>query len=375
MLTAHVERYISLRQTLGFKLRNTARRLQAFARFATARNDTHIRASTAVAWAAEAPSPSARHIRLRDVVHLARFLHAEASAHEVPPSALFPAPKVRPLPYIYAPEEVAQIVEAAGRLRRTYPLRREVYATLFGLIAATGLRVSEALDLRFDDLQPNGALLIRRTKFGKSRLVPLHPTVTDVLDRYLDRRRKLAVTTTCSFRQETDELPPVWCTTRSAAWFGSQGSPPRERGHAEFTIFVIHSQPGPCRHARHVASQCLVTSSRCDVHGAYGHRPHLLVPGSDTGADDRYCHRSRGAGRQGGRMTPIAPLITAFLREHMPIERGYSPHTCETYAHAFRLLFVLCQRPSGPTALSALPRADRRGPGAQLPDPHRATAW
>jgi hypothetical protein len=55
MLTAHVERYISLRQTLGFKLRNTARRLQAFARFATARNDTHIRASTAVAWAAEAP--------------------------------------------------------------------------------------------------------------------------------------------------------------------------------------------------------------------------------------------------------------------------------------------------------------------------------
>ena len=83
--------------------------------------------------------------------------------------------KVRPLPYIYVPEEVAQIVAAAGRLRRTYPLRREVYATLFGLIAATGLRVSEALDLRFDDLQPNGVLLIRRTKFGKTRLVPLHP--------------------------------------------------------------------------------------------------------------------------------------------------------------------------------------------------------
>jgi integrase len=69
-----------------------------------------------------------------------------------------------------------------------------VYATLFGLIAATGLRVSEALDLRFDDLQPNGVLLIRRTKFGKSRLVPLHPTAADALDRYLDRRRKLAVT-------------------------------------------------------------------------------------------------------------------------------------------------------------------------------------
>ena len=128
-----------------------------------------------MAWATEAPSPSARHIRLRDVMHLARFLHAEDAAHEVPSAALSPALKVRPLPYIYAPEEVAQIVVAADRLRRTYPLRREVYTTLLGLIAATGLQVSEALDLRFDDLQPNGILLIRRTKFGKNWLVPLHP--------------------------------------------------------------------------------------------------------------------------------------------------------------------------------------------------------
>lgn len=194
MLTTHVERYIALRQTVGFRLRNTARHLRAFARFATAIGDTHIRSSTAVAWATAAPSPGARHSRLRDVVHLARFLHAEVPAHEVPPAALFPAPKLRRLPYIYAPEEVAQIVAAAGRLRQTYPLRREVYTTLFGLIAATGLRVSEALDLQFDDLQPNAVLLIRRTKFGKSRLVPLHPTVADALDRYLDRRRMLAVT-------------------------------------------------------------------------------------------------------------------------------------------------------------------------------------
>jgi integrase/recombinase XerD len=194
MLTAHIDRYVALRQTLGFGLRGVARRLHAFARFAAARGDTHIRTSTAVARATEAPSPSARHIRLRNVMHLARFLHAEDAAHDVPPATLFPAPKVRPLPYIYAPEEVAQIVAAAGRLRRTYPLRREVYTTLLGLIGATGLRVSEALDLRFDDLQPNGVLLIRRTKFGKSRLVPLHPTMTDALDRYLDRRRKLAVT-------------------------------------------------------------------------------------------------------------------------------------------------------------------------------------
>ena len=193
MLTAHIERYVALRQTLGFRLRGVARRLHTFARFAAARGDTHIRTSTSAAWAAEAPSPGARHIRLRDVVHLARFLHAEDLTHEVPPSGLFPASKVRPLPYIYPPEEVVRIVAAAGRLRQTYPLRRELYSTLFGLIAATGLRVSEALDLRFDDLQPNNVLLIRRTKFGKSRLIPLHPTVAEALNRYLDARRGLAV--------------------------------------------------------------------------------------------------------------------------------------------------------------------------------------
>ena len=77
MLTAHIERYVALRQALGFRLRDTARRLRAFARFATARSDTHIRTSTAVDWTVEAPSPGARYVRLRDVVHLARFLHAE----------------------------------------------------------------------------------------------------------------------------------------------------------------------------------------------------------------------------------------------------------------------------------------------------------
>jgi integrase len=87
-----------------------------------------------------------------------------------------------------------QLVGAASQLRASYPLRRQVYATLLGLIAATGLRISEALDLRFCDLLPEGVLQILRTKFGKSRLVPLHPTVAHALDRYLELRRGLAVT-------------------------------------------------------------------------------------------------------------------------------------------------------------------------------------
>jgi integrase/recombinase XerD len=193
MLTVHVERYVSLRQTLGYKLRNTSGNLHAFASFAAERGDTHVRAATAVDWATEGISPYNRHIRLRDVVLLARFLHAEDPIHEVPFNP-FHAPKCRPLPYIYASEEIVQLVEAASRLREYYPLRRRVYATLFGLIAATGLRISEALDLRLHDVLPDGVLQIRRTKFDKSRLIPLHPTAKHALDDYLEERRRLAVT-------------------------------------------------------------------------------------------------------------------------------------------------------------------------------------
>jgi integrase/recombinase XerD len=193
MLMEHVERYISLRQTLGFQLRELSGSLRGFARFAADRNDTHVRTSTAVDWATDAPSTHARYIRLRNVAHLARFLHAEDPNHEVPPN-LFHASTQRRLPYIYSPGEIAKLAAAASRLRESYPLRREVYATLLGLIAATGLRISEALGLRLHDVLPDGVLQIRRTKFGKSRLIPLHPTAVDALQRYLEHRRRLAVT-------------------------------------------------------------------------------------------------------------------------------------------------------------------------------------
>lgn len=204
MLTDHVERYLSLRQALGYKLRNTLRNLRAFASFAARRGDTHVRTSTAVDWATEGISPYNRHIRLRDVALLARFLHAEDSIHEVPFNP-FHAPKCRPLPYIYAPEEIVQLIGAVRRLRKSYPLRRRVYATLLGLIAATGLRISEALDLRLDDVLSNGVLQIRRTKFGKSRMVPLHPTAVHALDSYLQERRRLAVTDNHVFLSARDQ--------------------------------------------------------------------------------------------------------------------------------------------------------------------------
>ena len=194
MLIADVERYVGLRRSLGFKLREPSRHLQSFARFAAGKGDTHVRAATAITWAEMAPTRYSRHRRLGDVVRLSCFLHAEDAAHEVPPAGLFATPVTRPTPYIYAPDELVRILNAAGELRprKSSPLRHRTYVMLFGLIAATGLRVSEALNLTLDDLLPGGILRIRGAKFAKSRLVPLHETVAEALDRYLDARRLFA---------------------------------------------------------------------------------------------------------------------------------------------------------------------------------------
>ena len=194
MMIDDVERYIALRCSLGFKLAKTSRNLKAFAGYAADQGDTHIRIMTAIAWATAASTPDSRHRRLQEIAIFARFLHAEDTGHEVPPHHLFYRPKLRPAPYIYAAEELERMLDAAGNLRhqKPSPLRRHVYVMLLGLLAATGLRISEALNLRLDDLLPDGTLHIRQTKFNKSRLVPMHASVVAALDGYLRVRATVA---------------------------------------------------------------------------------------------------------------------------------------------------------------------------------------
>lgn len=194
MLRDATDRYIALRRTLGYKLVKTERHLRAFSDFAADRDETHIRAATVLRWLETvAGTPNTRARRMSEIILFARFLHAEDSRHEIPRADL-PRSQARPVPYIYTPDEIARILDAAGSLRhqKPNPLRRQLYVMLFGLIAATGLRVCEALGLKLDDIQPGGVLHIRETKFRKSRLVPLHATVVEALDRYLALRRQHA---------------------------------------------------------------------------------------------------------------------------------------------------------------------------------------
>ena len=171
MLSDDANRYITLRRTLGYKLVKAERHLRAFAHFAAGRGETHIRTASALDWLAMvARTPGARERRLTDLMLFARFLHAEDPRHEIPRADFAPSRKIRPIPYIYTADEIARILDAAGNLRhqKPNPLRRQLYVMLFGLIAATGLRVSEALALRLDDIQPGGVLHIRQTKSARA---------------------------------------------------------------------------------------------------------------------------------------------------------------------------------------------------------------
>lgn len=142
--------------------------------------------------AARAPSSEQRRIRLLTVRRFALAVHAENPRHQVPAAdALGTAVVKRRSPYIYSADEIARLLRAAAALRPAGSIRPTMYATLFGLLTATGMRIAEALALQIDDVTSDG-LVVRQTKFQKSRLLPLHATARLALDRYLVARRSLA---------------------------------------------------------------------------------------------------------------------------------------------------------------------------------------
>ncbi len=126
-------------------------------------------------------------------------MHAEDGRHEAPAAdALGRGLFRRTQPYIYSAEEIGRLMEAAAALGPAGTLRPLTYVTLFGLLAATGMRISEALALRLCDLTDDG-LIINKTKFKKSRLIPLHPTTRAAIDRYLSARLAIIADTAALF--------------------------------------------------------------------------------------------------------------------------------------------------------------------------------
>jgi integrase/recombinase XerD len=238
MLMSAIDSYLAIRRAAGFRLRVAEGLLRAYARFAAARGEAHVHARTVLDWAALAPSAAQRARRLEVVTIFARHAQAEDAQHEVPPQGVFPRQSLPYRPFIFTAAQIRQLLERAARLPPADSLRPWTYCTLFSLLAVTGLRISEALRLRFEDITADG-LAIRATKFHKSRLVPLHPSAHAGLERYLQRRRRLGGNDDrvfISIRRRALSDQTVRCTFRSLVReMGLQPDPgqqsPRPRIH------------------------------------------------------------------------------------------------------------------------------------------------
>ncbi len=190
MLAKAVESYLALRRAAGFALRCQGSLLGTFATFSDTKGKHYVCSEIAIEWAGSVPSIFQRARRLDEVIRFARYIRAEDPRHEIPPAVFGSEMRRRPVPFIFSKDDIRRIVQTASQLGQP-SLRRYTYSTLFALLSCTGLRISEAIRLRLDDVTPDG-LVIRCSKFRKSRLVPLHETTQAALERYLERRRPYA---------------------------------------------------------------------------------------------------------------------------------------------------------------------------------------
>ncbi len=191
MLIQSVESYLAVRRAMGFALHSEGTLLQSFAVFSEAAGKNHVHTETAIAWAGAARSITTRARRLGQVIRFARYIRAEDQRHEIPPAAFGCENKQRPTPYILSSNDIEHLIQAASTLGKRNAFRGKTYSTFFALLACTGLRVSEAIHLCFDDITLDG-LIIRCSKFRKSRLVPLHESAQAGLKHYLQTRRSFA---------------------------------------------------------------------------------------------------------------------------------------------------------------------------------------
>ncbi len=186
------EEYLAIRRALGYKLIGQGRMLAGFVTFLEGSGASVITNRLALSWAQQpAGSSQVTHNQRLSVVRgFARHCQGFDPHTEVPATDLLPARFGRAVPYLYSPDEIASLMEAARTIRT--PLRAATFETLVGLLAVTGMRAGEAIGLDRDDVDlPGGRLLVRCGKNGKSREVALHPTTTEALSAYARRRDEL----------------------------------------------------------------------------------------------------------------------------------------------------------------------------------------
>jgi integrase/recombinase XerD len=213
-----VENYLTMRRSLGFKLHHMGSNLLHFVSFMEQQGASIITAELALRWAQQPQDvqPAYWAARLSFVRSFARHWSAFDPRTEIPPTGLLPYRVRRATPYIYSNGDIRRILEAARNLPPSTGLRPWTYYSLFGLMAVTGMRISEAIRLDRTDVDlKEGLLTVRLTKFSKSRLIPLHPSTVKKLKLYLHRRDQLyPQPPTARFFLSNQGTPLTDCTVR-----------------------------------------------------------------------------------------------------------------------------------------------------------------
>lgn len=191
-LAEHLADYLRLRRSLGHDLADAARLLPGLVDFLDSRGLATIAVPAALEWADQpnaSPGSTVSPRRMTAARGFARYLAGVDPATEVPPLGLLTYPRRWPHPFVFSPADLATVLDGLRGL--TPPSRAATYTTLIGLLAASGLRIGEAIRLDHTDVDwTRGVLLIRESKFGKSRLVPLQDNSMQAMDEYTRLRRR-----------------------------------------------------------------------------------------------------------------------------------------------------------------------------------------
>ncbi len=200
-LTEAINDYLIMRSNMGYKLVQVKVWLKQFADFMNTQNASWVTTKLSLEWAMQPTGgqPEYWSKRLNAVRCFARYQKAIDPRTEIPDQGILPNHLKRAKPYLYSEEEIVNLLAATMTLQSRKGLRRLTYYCLFGLLAVTGMRIGEALSLKRQDVDLQQRLLtIRGAKFGKSRLIPIHPSTIKVLGKYAKLRDEIIGSSQCT---------------------------------------------------------------------------------------------------------------------------------------------------------------------------------